>query len=61
MKFHEHLDRRNKTSNHGSSKHSHYFGDGDVFIINNTKSFPRPVIWRERKTGAKIESFLLRN
>jgi S-adenosylmethionine:tRNA ribosyltransferase-isomerase len=37
-----------------------YFGDGDVFIINNTKVFPARLYGNKEKTGAKIEVFLLR-
>jgi len=37
-----------------------YFGDGDVFIINNTKVFPARLYGEKEKTGAKIEVFLLR-
>jgi S-adenosylmethionine:tRNA ribosyltransferase-isomerase len=37
-----------------------YFGDGDVFIINNTKVFPARLYGNKEKTGAKIELFLLR-
>jgi len=37
-----------------------YFGNGDVFIINNTKVFPARLYGTKEKTGAKIEVFLLR-
>ena len=37
-----------------------YFGDGDVFVINNTKVFPARLYGIKEKTGAKIEVFLLR-
>ena len=37
-----------------------YFGDGDVFIINNTKVFPARLYGEKEKTGARIEVFLLR-
>ena len=37
-----------------------YYGDGDVFIVNNTKVFPARLYGRKEKTGAKIEVFLLR-
>jgi S-adenosylmethionine:tRNA ribosyltransferase-isomerase len=37
-----------------------YFGDGDVFVINNTKVFPARLYGNKEKTGAKIEVFLLR-
>jgi S-adenosylmethionine:tRNA ribosyltransferase-isomerase len=38
----------------------HYFGAGDVFIMNNTKVFPARLYGNKEKTGAKIEVFLLR-
>jgi S-adenosylmethionine:tRNA ribosyltransferase-isomerase len=37
-----------------------YFGEGDVFILNNTKVFPARLYGEKEKTGAKIEVFLLR-
>ena len=37
-----------------------YFGEGDVFVMNNTKVFPARLYGKQRKTGAKIEVFLLR-
>ncbi|MEE4256800.1 MAG: tRNA preQ1(34) S-adenosylmethionine ribosyltransferase-isomerase QueA [Bacteroidales bacterium] len=37
-----------------------YFGDGDVFVINNTKVFPARLYGTKEKTGAEIEVFLLR-
>jgi len=37
-----------------------YFGDGDLFILNNTKVFPARLYGEKEKTGAKIEVFLLR-
>ena len=37
-----------------------YFGDGDVFVINNTKVFPARLYGEKEKTGARIEVFLLR-
>jgi S-adenosylmethionine:tRNA ribosyltransferase-isomerase len=37
-----------------------YFGEGDVFVINNTKVFPARLHGEKEKTGAKIEVFLLR-
>ncbi len=55
------LDRRT-----GEIQHLHFkdilkfFGDGDVFIINNTKVFPARLYGEKEKTGAKIEVFLLR-
>lgn len=38
----------------------HYFGDGDVMAINDTKVFPARLYGQKEKTGAKIEVFLLR-
>jgi S-adenosylmethionine:tRNA ribosyltransferase-isomerase len=37
-----------------------YFGDGDNFVLNNTKVFPARLYGTKEKTGAKIEVFLLR-
>ncbi|MDD2962380.1 MAG: tRNA preQ1(34) S-adenosylmethionine ribosyltransferase-isomerase QueA [Bacteroidales bacterium] len=37
-----------------------YFGDGDVFVLNDTKVFPARLYGEKEKTGAKIEVFLLR-
>lgn len=37
-----------------------YFGDKDVFVINDTKVFPARLYGNKEKTGAKIEVFLLR-
>ena len=37
-----------------------YFDDQDVLIFNNTKVFPARLYNRKKKTGAKIEVFLLR-
>lgn len=37
-----------------------YFGEGDVFVMNNTKVFPARLYGNKEKTGAKIEVFLLR-
>ncbi len=36
------------------------FGEGDVFVMNNTKVFPARMYGRKEKTGAKIEVFLMR-
>jgi S-adenosylmethionine:tRNA ribosyltransferase-isomerase len=38
----------------------HYFGEGDVFVLNNTKVFPARLYGEKEKTGARIEVFLLR-
>ena len=37
-----------------------YFGEGDVFVFNNTKVFPARLYGNKEKTGAEIEVFLLR-
>ena len=37
-----------------------YFGDGDVFVANDTKVFPARLHGIKEKTGATIEVFLLR-
>ncbi len=37
-----------------------YFGEDDVFVINDTKVFPARLYGNKEKTGAKIEVFLLR-
>jgi S-adenosylmethionine:tRNA ribosyltransferase-isomerase len=37
-----------------------YFGDGDVFVFNDTKVFPARLYGNKEKTGAEIEVFLLR-
>lgn len=55
------LNRKTQTIEHKIFKDNiDYFGDGDVFIINNTKVFPARLYGRKEKTGAKIEVFLLR-
>jgi len=55
------LDRKNQTIEHKNFKDIlSYFGDGDVFILNNTKVFPARLHGEKEKTGAKIEVFLLR-
>src|SRR6056297_2109260 len=55
------LDRTKQTIEH---KHFndllHYFGEGDVFVLNNTKVFPALLTGEKEKTGAKITVFLLR-
>jgi S-adenosylmethionine:tRNA ribosyltransferase-isomerase len=38
----------------------HYFNEGDVMVLNNTKVFPARLFGNKEKTGAKIEVFLLR-
>lgn len=37
-----------------------YFGEGDTFVVNNTKVFPARLYGNKEKTGAQIEVFLLR-
>ena len=37
-----------------------YFGEDDVFVMNDTKVFPARLYGNKEKTGAKIEVFLLR-
>lgn len=55
------LDRKKKTIEHKHFKDIlTYFGEGDVFIVNNTKVFPARLYGEKEKTGAKIEVFLLR-
>ena len=55
------LDRKTKTIEHKRFKDIlDYFGDGDAFILNNTKVFPARLYGEKEKTGAKIEVFLLR-
>ena len=55
------LDRKRQTIEHKTFKDIlGYFGEGDVFVINNTKVFPARLYGEKEKTGAKIEVFLLR-
>lgn len=55
------LNRKTQTIEHKVFRNVlDYFGDGDVFIINNTKVFPARLYGEKEKTGAKIEVFLLR-
>jgi len=37
-----------------------YFGDGDIFVFNDTKVFPARLYAKKEKTMANIEIFLLR-
>ena len=37
-----------------------YFGQGDTFVLNDTKVFPAMLYGNKEKTGADIEVFLLR-
>lgn len=55
------VNRKDQTIEHKTFKEIiNYFGDGDVFAINNTKVFPAKLNGEKEKTGAKIEVFLLR-
>jgi S-adenosylmethionine:tRNA ribosyltransferase-isomerase len=55
------LNRANQVIEHKTFKDIlNYFGDGDVFVINNTKVFPARLYGEKEKTGARIEVFLLR-
>jgi S-adenosylmethionine:tRNA ribosyltransferase-isomerase len=54
------IDRKKQTIEHKLFKDViDYFDDGDVLILNNTKVFPAR-LWKQKKTGARIEVFLLR-
>ena len=37
-----------------------YFEEGDVAVLNDTKVFPARLVGKKKKTGARIEVFLLR-
>lgn len=55
------LDRKTKTIEHRMFNDIlNIFGDGDVFVINDTKVFPALLTGEKEKTGAKITVFLLR-
>ena len=55
------LNRKAQTIEHRTFKDIlDYFGEGDVFILNNTKVFPALLLGEKEKTGAKITVFLLR-
>lgn len=55
------LNRKKQTIEHKKfSDILEYFGDGDVFVINDTKVFPALLTGEKEKTGAKITVFLLR-
>ncbi|HNS16223.1 MAG TPA: tRNA preQ1(34) S-adenosylmethionine ribosyltransferase-isomerase QueA [Bacteroidales bacterium] len=55
------LHRNTKKVEHRAFKDIvEYFGEGDVFVINNTKVFPALLLGEKEKTGAKITVFLLR-
>lgn len=55
------LNRKNRTiEHHMFTDILDYFGDGDVFVINDTRVFPALLTGEKEKTGAKITVFLLR-
>ncbi len=55
------LNRKDRSIEHKEFKDIlDYFGEGDVFVINNTRVFPARLYGEKEKTGAKIEVFLLR-
>ena len=55
------LDRKKHKIEHKTFKDIlKYFGEGDTFIVNNTKVFPARLYGSKEKTGAQIEVFLLR-
>ncbi|MDQ7056767.1 MAG: tRNA preQ1(34) S-adenosylmethionine ribosyltransferase-isomerase QueA [Persephonella sp.] len=54
------LDRKNKTISHRIFRDiTEYLQEGDLLVLNDTKVIPARLIGR-KKTGAKIEVFLLR-
>lgn len=55
------LNRKTRTiEHHMFTEVLDYFGDGDVFVINDTKVFPALLTGEKEKTGAQITVFLLR-
>ncbi len=55
------LNRKERTIEHKMFRDVvDYFGEGDVFVLNNTKVFPALLTGEKEKTGAKITVFLLR-
>ncbi len=55
------LNRKTRTiEHHMFTDILDFFGDGDVFVINDTKVFPALLTGEKEKTGAKITVFLLR-
>ena len=55
------LNRKEQTIEHKLFKDLiHYFDEGDVMVLNNTKVFPARMYGNKEKTGARIEVFLLR-
>ena len=54
------LDRKNKTISHRIFRDiTEYLREGDLLVLNDTKVIPARLLGR-KKTGAKIEVFLLR-
>ncbi len=55
------LNKQEQTIEHRNFKDIiEYFGEGDIFILNNTRVFPALLTGEKEKTGAKITVFLLR-
>ncbi len=55
------LNRKEQTIEHKMFKDIiHYFDEGDLMVLNNTKVFPARMFGEKEKTGARIEVFLLR-
>lgn len=55
------VDRKKQKIEHKTFKDIlKYFGEGDVFIMNNTRVFPARLAGEKEKTGAMITVFLLR-
>lgn len=55
------IDRKKETIEHKRFKDIvNYYGEGDVFVLNDTKVFPALLTGEKEKTGAKITVFLLR-
>ena len=55
------LDRETKTVEHHSFQDlPDFYQAGDVLVVNNTKVYPARIYGQKKKTGAKIEVFLLR-
>lgn len=55
------LHRKSKTVEHKIFKELiNYFGEGDLFLLNDTQVFPARMHGNKEKTNANIEVFLLR-
>ena len=55
------IDKKSQKIEHKTFKDVvDYFGEGDAFVLNNTKVFPARLMGNKEKTGARIEVFLLR-